>query len=77
MMILLMARIVISVSLLMALTLQVATAARALKFPSNEQQRNPEDSNNVGKSRDVGEIILVDKLKSKRQLQRKKCLKLL
>jgi len=71
MVILLAARIVISVSLLMALTLQVATAAGALKSPLIEEEHNPEDSNNIGKSRDVGEIIQVDNLKSKRQLRGK------
>jgi hypothetical protein len=49
MVILLAARIVISVSLLMALTLQVATAAGALKSPLIEEEHNPEDSNNIVK----------------------------
>jgi hypothetical protein len=53
------------------LTLQVATATRALKIPSIEQQRNPEDSNNIGKSSTVQEIIKGENLKPKRQLRRK------
>jgi hypothetical protein len=62
------ARVVISFSLFMALTLQVATASGALTSSPIEQQHNLEESGTAGKSSDVQEIIQVKNVES-RQLR--------
>jgi hypothetical protein len=59
-MIFLMARVVITVTLLIALALQVAGVSRGLKIRLPEEQHNPEESNHVLKSRDLEETKHVD-----------------
>jgi len=63
------ARVVISFSLFMALTLQVATASGALTSPPIEQQHNLEESGGIEKPSHEHEIIQVETLTSKRQLR--------
>ncbi len=55
----------------MALTLQATSVSGALKSPLIEEEHNPEDSINIGKSSDVQEIIQDENLRSKRQLRGK------
>jgi hypothetical protein len=63
------ARVVISFSLFMALTLQVATASGALTSSPIEQQHNLEESGGIEKPIHEHEIIQVETLTSKRQLR--------
>lgn len=70
-MIFLMARVVITATLLMALVLQVAGVSRTLKIPLPEEQHTPEESSHVLKTSDLEETIHAESITSRKLRVRK------